>query len=49
MQLAITFRHMDASDAVKDYAREKLDKIRKYFPDPIRATSSFRPTAAITM
>lgn len=36
MQLAITFRHMDASDAVKDYAREKLDKIRKYFPDPIK-------------
>lgn len=36
MQLSITFRHMDASDAVKDYAREKVEKIRKYFPDPIK-------------
>lgn len=36
MQLSITFRHMDASEAVKEYAREKVDKIRKYFPDPIK-------------
>jgi putative sigma-54 modulation protein len=36
MQLSITFRHMDASDAVKDYAKEKVERIRKYFPDPIK-------------
>lgn len=36
MQLSITFRHMDASDAVKEYAREKVERIRKYFPDPIK-------------
>lgn len=36
MQLSITFRHMDASDAVKEYAKEKVEKIRKYFPDPIK-------------
>ncbi len=36
MQLSITFRHMDASEAVKDYAREKVERIRKYFPDPIK-------------
>jgi putative sigma-54 modulation protein len=28
---------MDASDAARDYAREKLEKIKKYFPDPISA------------
>lgn len=31
MQLSTTFRHMDASQAVREYAGEKLDKIRKYF------------------
>src|SRR5215468_2558769 len=37
MNLSVTFRHMEATDAIKDYAREKLEKIRKYFPDPITA------------
>lgn len=36
MQLAITFRHMEASEAMKEYAREKIDRIRKYFPDPLK-------------
>jgi putative sigma-54 modulation protein len=31
MQISSTFRHMEASPAVKDYAEERLDKIRKYF------------------
>jgi putative sigma-54 modulation protein len=37
MQLSVTFRHMDATEALKEYAREKVDRIRKYFPDPIKA------------
>jgi ribosome hibernation promoting factor len=37
MQLSVTFRHMDASDALKEYAREKVERITKYFPDPIKA------------
>ncbi|HJZ86410.1 MAG TPA: ribosome-associated translation inhibitor RaiA [Polyangia bacterium] len=37
MNLSVTFRHMEATDAIRDYAREKLEKIRKYFPDPITA------------
>lgn len=37
MQLAVTFRHMDASPAIKDYARDKVERITKYFPDPIKA------------
>jgi len=37
MQLSVTFRHMDATDALKAYAQEKVERIRKYFPDPIKA------------
>jgi putative sigma-54 modulation protein len=37
MQLSVTFRHMEASEAVRQYAREKVEKIKKYFPDPIFA------------
>lgn len=37
MHYNVTFRHMEATDALKDYAREKIDRIRKYFPDPISA------------
>ncbi|RLB66296.1 MAG: ribosome-associated translation inhibitor RaiA [Deltaproteobacteria bacterium] len=31
----VVFRHMDQSDAVKDYAIEKLSKIKKYLDGPI--------------
>jgi putative sigma-54 modulation protein len=42
MQLATTFRHMEASQAVRAYAEERLDKIRKYFQrDPIAAHATF--------
>jgi putative sigma-54 modulation protein len=42
MQLSTTFRHMDASQAVREYAADKLDKIRKYFnKDPIHAHAVF--------
>ena len=42
MQLSTTFRHMDASQAVRDYAADKLDKIKKYFnKDPIAAHAVF--------
>jgi putative sigma-54 modulation protein len=42
MQLSTTFRHMDASQAVREYAAEKLDKIKKYFnKDPISAHAVF--------
>jgi putative sigma-54 modulation protein len=35
MQFSVTFRNVEASDAIKSYARERLEKIKKYFPDPI--------------
>ncbi|HUH02849.1 MAG TPA: ribosome-associated translation inhibitor RaiA [Kofleriaceae bacterium] len=31
----MTFRHMEATDALKSYAKEKIQRIRKYLPDPI--------------
>jgi putative sigma-54 modulation protein len=35
MQFSVTFRHMEATDALKKYARDKLQRIKKYLPDPI--------------
>lgn len=37
MHFSLTFRHMEPSDPLKDYALEKIHKIKKYFPDPIQA------------
>ena len=37
MNLSVTFRHMEATDAIKDYCKERLEKIKRYFPDPITA------------
>jgi putative sigma-54 modulation protein len=42
MQLSTTFRHMDVSAAVREYAEERLEKIRKYFQgEPISAHAIF--------
>ena len=35
MQFAVTFRHMEPTEALKAYARERMDRVRKYLPDPI--------------
>ncbi|MCC6806535.1 MAG: ribosome-associated translation inhibitor RaiA [Deltaproteobacteria bacterium] len=37
MQVAVTFRHMDSTDALKDYANEKVSKVSKYLS---RATNA---------
>lgn len=37
MQVSMTFRHMDASEATQMYAQERLDKIKKFFRDPVSA------------
>jgi putative sigma-54 modulation protein len=43
MNIAITFRHLDASEPVKDYASEKVAKLQKFLRQPMRArvTCSF--------
>jgi len=42
MQLSTTFRHMDASKAVREHAEQRLERVRKYFQrDPIAAHAVF--------
>src|SRR5947199_10093081 len=42
MQLSTTFRHMDGSQAVREYTADKLEKIKKYFhKGPISAHATF--------
>jgi len=37
MNISITFRHMDASEAIKTYAREKVAKLQKFLREPMTA------------
>lgn len=54
MQITTTFRHMDPSDALKSYAEEKLERVRKYIDEPIVAqvfmtVEKIRHTAEVTI
>ncbi len=35
MQVVVTFRHMDKSDAIRDYATEKTGRLNKYLHEPV--------------
>ncbi|HEX9779132.1 MAG TPA: ribosome-associated translation inhibitor RaiA [Geopsychrobacteraceae bacterium] len=37
MQIAVTFRHMETSDPVRNYVEEKLARVKKYIEEPIDA------------
>lgn len=37
MQIAVTFRHMDTSEALRAYVEEKLARVKKYIEEPIDA------------
>jgi putative sigma-54 modulation protein len=37
MNISITFRHMDATDAVKIYATEKVAKLQRFLRGPMKA------------
>ncbi len=37
MQINISFRHIEASDAVKLYVEDKLGRLKKYLEEPIEA------------
>ena len=37
MRIAFTFRHLESSDSIKDYATEKLSKLQKYMRTPLDA------------
>jgi putative sigma-54 modulation protein len=38
MNIAITFRQMDATDAVKGYATDKVGKLQKFLRQPLHGT-----------
>lgn len=37
MNIAITFRHLESSDAIKAYAEEKIGKLQKFLHRPMQA------------
>jgi len=37
MNVTTTFRHMEQSEALKAYAEEKLERVKKYIDGPISA------------
>ena len=37
MQITTTFRHLEPSDALKSYAEEKLERVKKYIDEPVVA------------
>ncbi|MCB2189337.1 MAG: ribosome-associated translation inhibitor RaiA [Deltaproteobacteria bacterium] len=38
MQIQVTFRHVEPSEAVKEYAREKVEKVQKFLDGPVEAS-----------
>jgi putative sigma-54 modulation protein len=37
MNISITFRHMEASEAIKSYAADKMSKLQKFLRQPMSA------------
>jgi putative sigma-54 modulation protein len=54
MDIIVTFRHIDSTESLKEYAEEKLSKIGKYFDFPVEAhivlaAEKFRRMADVTI
>ncbi|MGD9160668.1 MAG: ribosome-associated translation inhibitor RaiA [Desulfobacteraceae bacterium] len=54
MDITVTFRHVESTESLKEYAEEKLSKIDKYFDYPIEAhivltAEKFRRMADVTL
>ena len=54
MQVLVTFRNTEPTAALKDYAKTKLMKIKKYIDEPIKAevvlrVEKFRHIAEVTL
>jgi putative sigma-54 modulation protein len=54
MQIAVTFRHREPDEGVKDYVKEKVEKLEKYIGNPreihvVLSTEKFRQIAEITV
>ena len=37
MNIAITFRHLESTEAIKDYAQEKIGRLQKFLRTPLKA------------
>ncbi|MBM4340904.1 MAG: ribosome-associated translation inhibitor RaiA [Deltaproteobacteria bacterium] len=54
MQIAVTFRHMEADERVKEYVREKVQRMKKFIENPreahvVLAVEKFRYSAELTI
>jgi len=54
MQIAVTFRHMETDKGVKDYVKEKVQRLQKYIVNPreihvVLSAEKFRHIAEITI
>ena len=54
MEITVTFRHMEPTESLKDYAEEKISKIEKYLDFPVEAhivlgVEKFRHLADVTL
>ena len=41
MRISYTFRNMESSNGIKNYASEKIKKVQKYMRSPLRAEFTF--------
>ena len=54
MQIAVTFRHIEPNEGMKDYVKEKVEKLEKYLDNPreihvVLSSEKFRHIAEITV
>jgi putative sigma-54 modulation protein len=54
MQIGVTFRHREAEEGIKEYAKDKVGKLEKYLGNPqevhvVLSAEKFRQTAEITI
>ena len=54
MEIAVTFRHREPDEGVKDYVKEKVEKLEKYLENPreihvVLSSEKFRQIAEITI
>jgi len=54
MQIAVTFRHREPDEQMKEYVREKVARLEKYLDNPrevhiVLSSEKFRQTAEITI
>lgn len=54
MEITVTFRHTDPIESLKDYAEEKISKVKKYIDVPLEAhivlsVEKFRHIADVTL